>query len=150
MKKFLLWVITLWLIIFALPFLAVSVKKSADASEKGQKNRADIDMGKEISVYLADSGKCVTMPFEEYITGVVCAEMPALFEVEAIKAQAVAARTYTVSKNQRERKRFTGRAQRRVNLHKPRQHCQAYVPKEEISKKGKQCGEFYKKTNRRF
>ena len=79
MKKFLLWVITLWLIIFALPFLAVSVKKGADASEKGQKNRADIDMGKEISVYLSDSGKCVTMPFEEYITGVVCAEMPALF-----------------------------------------------------------------------
>ena len=92
MKKFLLWVITLWLIIFALPFLAVSVKKSADTSEKGQKNQADIDMGKEISVYLSDSGKCVTMPFEEYITGVVCAEMPALFEVEAIKAQAVAER----------------------------------------------------------
>ena len=48
MKKFLLGVITLWLIIFALPFLAVSVKKSADTSEKGQKNGSDIDMGKEI------------------------------------------------------------------------------------------------------
>ena len=32
--------------------------------------------------------------FEDYITGVVAAEMPALFEPEALKAQAVAARTY--------------------------------------------------------
>ncbi len=34
--------------------------------------------------------------FEEYITGVVAAEMPALYELEALKAQAVAARTYAV------------------------------------------------------
>ncbi len=33
---------------------------------------------------------------EEYIKGVVAAEMPALFPEEALKAQAVAARTYTV------------------------------------------------------
>ena len=32
--------------------------------------------------------------FESYITGVVAAEMPALYENEALKAQAVAARTY--------------------------------------------------------
>lgn len=32
---------------------------------------------------------------EEYLTGVVLAEMPASFELEALKAQAVAARTYT-------------------------------------------------------
>ena len=35
---------------------------------------------------------------EEYIVGVVAAEMPALFETEALKAQAVAARTYAVNK----------------------------------------------------
>ena len=34
---------------------------------------------------------------EEYITGVVSAEMPASFETEALKAQAVAARTYAVN-----------------------------------------------------
>jgi len=33
---------------------------------------------------------------EEYIIGVVAAEMPALFEYEALKAQAVASRTYAV------------------------------------------------------
>lgn len=34
--------------------------------------------------------------FEQYIKGVVAAEMPALFEEEALKAQAVSARTYAI------------------------------------------------------
>ena len=38
--------------------------------------------------------------FEDYIKGVVAAEMPALFEKEALKAQAVSARTYAVRKMQ--------------------------------------------------
>ncbi|HBF66448.1 MAG TPA: hypothetical protein DDW34_12845, partial [Clostridium sp.] len=37
---------------------------------------------------------------EEYIVGVVSAEMPASFPEEALKAQAVAARTYQVRKMQ--------------------------------------------------
>lgn len=36
------------------------------------------------------------MDLEDYLLGVVLAEMPASFEVEALKAQAVAARTYTI------------------------------------------------------
>lgn len=36
----------------------------------------------------------VTMEFQDYIIGVVAAEMPASFESEALKAQAVVARTY--------------------------------------------------------
>ena len=145
MKKFFLWVVTLWLIIFALPFFAVFVKKGAGTSETKKKNQADADMGKEISVYFADSKKCVSMPFEEYITGVVCAEMPALFEVEAIKAQAVAARTYTVSK-------INANANDLSDIHKGAAictspaHCQAYLSKEEISKKWRDSAdEFYDK-----
>ena len=36
--------------------------------------------------------------FEAYIKGVVAAEMPALFQTEALKAQAVSARTYAARK----------------------------------------------------
>ena len=36
------------------------------------------------------------MPLEEYLVGVVAAEMPADFEREALRAQAVAARTYAL------------------------------------------------------
>ena len=36
------------------------------------------------------------MPLEEYVTGVVLSEMPASFALEALKAQAVASRTYAL------------------------------------------------------
>lgn len=41
------------------------------------------------------SGNLQQLPLEEYLVGVVLAEMPASFESEALKAQAVVARTYT-------------------------------------------------------
>jgi len=51
-------------------------------------------MGKTINVFNYQTQKLMIMDFEEYIVGVVAAEMPASFEEEALKAQAVAARTY--------------------------------------------------------
>lgn len=42
------------------------------------------------------AGAVMLMDLEEYVRGVVLAEMPAAFEEEALKAQAVAARTYTL------------------------------------------------------
>ena len=51
-------------------------------------------MGRAINVFNYQTGKLMTMDFEEYIVGVVAAEMPASFEKEALKVQAVAARTY--------------------------------------------------------
>lgn len=39
----------------------------------------------------------ISKDLEEYIIGVVAGEMPALFEMEALKAQAVAARTYALN-----------------------------------------------------
>lgn len=41
-------------------------------------------------------GTSAEMELEEYLVGVVLAEMPAYFEEEALKAQAVVARTYTL------------------------------------------------------
>ena len=41
-----------------------------------------------------DAGNLSTMELEEYLVGAILAEMPASFEEEALKAQAVAARTY--------------------------------------------------------
>ena len=45
-----------------------------------------------------DDGQVVEMTMADYLWGVVAAEMPASFEEEALKAQACAARTYTVSR----------------------------------------------------
>lgn len=49
-----------------------------------------------IKVYRTEKKVVETLPLETYITGVVAAEMPAEFELEALKAQALAARTYIV------------------------------------------------------
>lgn len=49
-----------------------------------------------IKVYRHDMNQIVSMNLEDYVKGVVAAEMPAEFELEALKAQAVAARTYAV------------------------------------------------------
>lgn len=54
----------------------------------------------EIVIPLFDhaSGRVIRIPLEDYLIGVVAAEMPASFEMEALRAQAVAARTYTLKK----------------------------------------------------
>jgi stage II sporulation protein D len=51
-----------------------------------------------IKLYLHEDDIVISMKLEEYIKGTVAAEMPASFGVEALKAQAVCARTYTIKK----------------------------------------------------
>ena len=53
-----------------------------------------------IKVLDKESGNLTNLDLEEYIVGVVAAEMPASFNEEALKAQAIAARTYAVYKMQ--------------------------------------------------
>ena len=49
-----------------------------------------------LKVYDHQRGELVKMELEEYLRGVLAAEMPASYHMEALKAQAVAARTYTL------------------------------------------------------
>lgn len=44
------------------------------------------------------TGKIEKVPFELYVKGVVAGEMPTTFHIEALKAQAVAARSYVLKK----------------------------------------------------
>lgn len=50
----------------------------------------------DVSVYRTKKDVVETLPLEQYIVGVVAAEMPSNFELEALKAQSLAARTYIV------------------------------------------------------
>ncbi|OAB43030.1 stage II sporulation protein D [Paenibacillus glacialis] len=52
----------------------------------------------QVAVYLSKLGQIETLPLEDYVVGVVAAEMPADFEVSALTAQAIAARTYIVQR----------------------------------------------------
>lgn len=60
------------------------------------------DKTKKVTVNLLNEsdGSITNVNIEDYIIGVVAAEMPASFEPEALKAQAVAARTYAMYKKE--------------------------------------------------
>lgn len=62
-------------------------KEDAD-SQKQQESQS--------AIHVSVEGTLQQMPLEEYLLGVVSAEMPASFEEEALRAQAVASRTYTL------------------------------------------------------
>lgn len=54
------------------------------------------DAGVEVGVYRFTKSKVDKIPLEDYLVGVVASEMPADFQEEALKAQALTARTYIV------------------------------------------------------
>ncbi len=70
------------------------------------------------------------MDMDEYLTGVVLAEMPAFFEPEALKAQAVAARTYARKAS------VTGGKHGDGSVCTDYTCCQAYQSPEEYMEKG--------------
>lgn len=74
-----------------------------------------------ISVYNSNTEEIMELNLEEYVTCVVAAEMPAVFSQEALKAQAVAARTYAVRKINKDAPEHKG-----ADLCTDFAHCQAY------------------------
>lgn len=76
--------------------------------------------GRQINVQLLD-GSIVAMELETYVVGVILGEMPAYFEMEALKAQAVVARTYTLKRQEEGIRHPMGAVCVNSNC------CQAYV-----------------------
>ncbi len=66
------------------------------------------------------------IPLDEYLYGVVSAEMPANFELEALKAQAIVARTYTIYKIIQNEAKHTD-----ANICDNSACCQAWISKED-------------------
>ena len=59
-----------------------------------QKNKQSVD---KYQVNIDTTDKLLTVELEDYIIGVVAGEMPASFSEEALKAQAIASRTYLIN-----------------------------------------------------
>ena len=74
------------LLLFAVPFLL----QDDDKKEIVDKEAAACE------VLITVEGVDEPLALEEYVKGVIAAEMPIRFEMEALKAQAIAARTYAV------------------------------------------------------
>ena len=105
-------------------------------SEKPKKHS-----GQDISVYFSDEKVIKEMDIEEYLMGVVCAEMPASFEKEALKAQAVAARSYAIYRMENPSGEHTGAA-----VCTDFTHCKAYKKIETAQKQwGKDADKYSEK-----
>ena len=104
MRKILIYFVLLIFICFAIPIIFTSnfSKKvsSGKVVEYIVENNIEYNYEKYGTVKLLhkDTGKTEEIDIDEYLYGVVSAEMPASFEEEALKAQAVVARTYTIYK----------------------------------------------------
>lgn len=81
-----------------------------------------------ISVYHPNDNLIERVDLEEYLVGVVAAEMPPAFDTEALKAQAVAARTYALGRM----KGFYGSLSNHfgADICTDPGHCQAWISKE--------------------
>lgn len=85
--------------LLVLPSMDKTSGKLAEELPSNEKTVKQVDPtlpAVEVAVYRVGKEQIDTLPFEEYLVGVVAAEMPADFNIEALKAQAVTARTYTV------------------------------------------------------
>ncbi|SUY46678.1 sporulation stage II protein D [Clostridium putrefaciens] len=137
---FMLFIVLLPLMIIGFKDKDVKEIKKYEVSEKNdyRKNELEGKDLKNIKVYNKNKNKISEINLEEYIIGVVASEMPASFNEEALKAQAVAARTFAVSKML-----FSCKEAKGGHICDT-VHCQVYVGKDErIKGWGKEKGEEY-------
>lgn len=83
----------------------------------------------QIKLFLNKENRVILLDLEEYITGTVAAEMPASFEEEALKAQAVAVRSYTLRRLQAKHKYEAD-----CDMSDDVNECQAYISREAFEK----------------
>ena len=101
LKKLILLIITIVLIFFLIPILFTKkFQTDVVVAETQQEESKDYDYKEYNNVKLLHSktGEVEEVNLDEYLLGVVSSEMPASFNEEALKAQAVVARTYTIYK----------------------------------------------------
>ncbi len=138
MKKVILYFIAFILVCFFLP--AILTKKDAKFVETSSKSNNEIientDSTQEnikstynyknygtIKLLHKKTGEVEQVNIDNYLCNVVSAEMPADYEIEAIKAQAVVARTYTIYK-------IKNKKHENADICDDSTCCQAWVDKE--------------------
>lgn len=116
--------------------------------EKEEKFTIEYKANETIRVKFSKTGEIVAMDMNDYLRGVVPSEMSPSYEIEALKAQALVARTYTYKKIN------SGAEGEGADMCDNFAHCQAFYTKEKLfeiwRKKGydeKTIFEFWDKVN---
>ena len=104
MRRFFLYILIFIMICFAIPILftkgkvADVAKQVNENKQNATQNEYDYKDYQKIKLLHVGTNVIEEINLDEYLYGVVSSEMPASFEMEALKAQAVVARTYTIYK----------------------------------------------------
>lgn len=140
MKKKLFGLFIFWLLVcIILNFLNNNIKNDKGNIEKYSMQKENIvkqieeltvenynyDLINKVKVLYKDTGIIEEKKIDEYIVNVVAAEMPVDFESEALKAQAIVARTYTIYKVTKDKKHNDADICTDSNC------CQAWISKED-------------------
>lgn len=136
MKKLIYYAFMMAVIIILLPLFIVkscSIEENID-NLTPKPPTTNIKQGVKIKVYNSSEGKINEVYLEEYIKGVVAAEMPAEFNLEALKAQAVAARTYAYARTIKD---YKGKEEIHMgaDICTDSAHCQAWISKQQAMEK---------------
>ena len=104
------------------------IEVSNNIVEKQDKNVEQYDYKEynKIKLLHKQDKKIEEIPLDEYLLGVVSAEMPANFEQEALNAQALVARTYTIYSIKRNKNKHEG-----ADICDSSACCQAWISKED-------------------
>ncbi len=129
MKRFLLYFFAFIFICFLLP--AMLTKREIQTSVKETEKQINVENANyeyknygTIKLLHHKTGEVEDIALDTYLFGVVSAEMPADYELEALKAQAVVARTYTIYK-------IENKKHENADICDDSTCCQAWVSKEE-------------------
>ena len=82
------------IVILSVPYFIVNIFIKEDTN----KIKFIFTEEQKVRVKQTELGNIIEVPLEEYVMGVIAGEMPLSFEEEALKAQAVAARSYVLKK----------------------------------------------------
>ena len=96
------------------------------AEEYKEKNIIEYKANETIRVRCTKTGEIIAMDINDYLRGVVPSEMPPSYNLEALKAQAVVARTYTY------RKMMTHGEGEDADMCDDHNHCQAFYDKDTL------------------
>lgn len=142
MKKLTGYVLLMTMVIVVLPLIIVrgcsTVAEELVPLDDNQSPPEEIEKEDEVlylDVYVASEDEIKKMSLEEYLVGVVAAEMAANFEIEALKAQAVAARTYAYGRMKKMYASTGAHAHNEADVCTDPSHCQAWIDKADAFKK---------------
>ena len=128
MKKIFMYVLFFILFCFLLPIMFTKketiLETGKTSLEEEPEEKYDYGKYNKVKLLHTDIGEVQELELDTYLLGVVSSEMPASFENEALKAQAVVARTYTIYKIMYENKHENADICDNSNC------CQAWISKE--------------------